>query len=74
MNREDRAKAAAAALKSEVLMSALDALEQDAVEGLLATDLPDAERREICYMQHLGLKQVRQTLENWSRDTKGRAT
>ena len=69
MNREDRAKAAAAALKSEVLMAALDYLEEGAMAQLQATALSDNSTREICYMQHMGIKQVRQLLENWSRDT-----
>ena len=67
--RERRAARARAALNDPAVTEVLDQLETDAVEAWGATDLSDAAKREITYFQLLGVRQIRQQLLNWSRDT-----
>jgi hypothetical protein len=49
--------------------AALDALEQDIIAAWSSTPLSDVQNREICFFNLLGLRQLRQQLDNWSRDT-----
>lgn len=62
--------AAIDALENKAIMAVLDYLEKDAIAQWQATDLSDASSREIFYLQQLAVQQLRQTLINWSRDTK----
>lgn len=60
-----------AALRNPAIAAAFDALEADAAQQWAATALSDHHNREIYYFQLLGLRQLRQQLQNWSRETKG---
>jgi hypothetical protein len=69
ITREVR-EGAKALTRNPAVAAAFAALEQDIQAMWAATDLPDASSREIYYHQLLGLKQLQQQLQNWSRDTK----
>jgi hypothetical protein len=64
----DRARAAKSFLANPLMRALFDAIREDRLQALAASDLTDAPAREQCYLTVRALDEMRGQLEVWGRE------
>lgn len=69
MTPADRARAAKAFLANPLMRALFEAIREDRLRDIVASDLTDTPKREQCYLAVRALEEMCGQLEVWSRES-----